>query len=83
MPKELVEFFIRFLTDEGDLVLDPFAGSNTTGAVAEQLGRRWLSVEADWSYASSSITRFNPDEVISTCYGLSVVPITEDHQLRN
>jgi len=32
MPTELVEFFIRFLTDPKDLVLDPFAGSNTTGA---------------------------------------------------
>ena len=33
MPPELVEFFVRFLTDGSDLVLDPFAGSNTTGAV--------------------------------------------------
>lgn len=73
MPKDLVEFFMRFLTDEEDLVLDPFAGSNTTGAVAEELGRRWLSVEADWSYATSSVARFNPRQVVSTCYGLSVV----------
>ena len=35
MPRELVEFFLRFLTDEGDVVMDPFAGSNTTGAMAE------------------------------------------------
>jgi DNA modification methylase len=35
MPTEIAEFFIRFLTDPGDLVFDPFAGSNTTGAVAE------------------------------------------------
>ena len=39
-PAELPRFFIEFLTDHDDLVLDPFAGSNTTGAVAEQLGRR-------------------------------------------
>jgi hypothetical protein len=38
MPPELAEFFIRFLTDENDLVLDPFAGSNTTGAVAQKAG---------------------------------------------
>jgi site-specific DNA-methyltransferase (cytosine-N4-specific) len=37
MPKSLVDFFVKFLTDEGDIVLDPFAGSNTTGAVAEAL----------------------------------------------
>jgi len=67
MPPELVEFFLRFLSDEGDTVLDPFAGSNTTGAVAERLGRRWLSCEADWSYASSSIARFPSTAIISTC----------------
>ena len=41
----LAEFFIRMLTDRGDLVFDPFAGSNTTGAAAEHLGRRWLCTE--------------------------------------
>jgi site-specific DNA-methyltransferase (cytosine-N4-specific) len=63
MPAELAEFFIRFLTDNGDLVLDPFAGSNTTGAVAETLGRHWISCEAEWQYAAPSIVRFPPEEV--------------------
>jgi site-specific DNA-methyltransferase (cytosine-N4-specific) len=58
MPPELAEFFIRFLTDEGDLVLDPFAGSNTSGAVAESLGRRWLSVEPDDDFVAGSVARF-------------------------
>jgi site-specific DNA-methyltransferase (cytosine-N4-specific) len=58
MPKGLAEFFIRFLTRPGDLVLDPFAGSNTTGAAAESLKRRWLSVEADGDYAKGSLGRF-------------------------
>lgn len=58
MPQELAEFFIRFLTEKNDLVFDPFAGSNTTGAVAERLHRRWLSCEADFEYAKSSIARF-------------------------
>ncbi|GIT86159.1 hypothetical protein ROBYS_11750 [Roseobacter sp. OBYS 0001] len=66
MPKTLVEFFVNFLTDEGDLVLDPFAGSNTTGAVAERLNRKWLSIEADWSYAANSIGRFDPEAIIDT-----------------
>lgn len=58
MPEPLVEFFVRFLTDPGELVLDPFAGSNTTGAVAEGLGREWLGIEADADYAAASRVRF-------------------------
>lgn len=60
MPSELVEFFVKFLTDEGDLVFDPFGGSNTTGSVAEQLGRRWVSCEAQLQYVTSSLGRFDP-----------------------
>lgn len=59
MPEALAEFFVRFLTDPDDLVLDPFAGSNTTGAVAERLGRRWLGIEADAEYAAASQLRFS------------------------
>ena len=58
MPRQMAEFFIRFLTAENDLVLDPFAGSNTTGAVAEQLGRRWVAIELALKYADSSHSRF-------------------------
>lgn len=58
-PAELPRFFIEFLTDAGDLVLDPFAGSNTTGAVAEQLGRRWTGVEKLREYAADSELRFS------------------------
>jgi site-specific DNA-methyltransferase (cytosine-N4-specific) len=57
-PEALPEFFIRFLTDPGDLVADVFAGSNTTGAAAERLGRRWLAVECDRDYAAASALRF-------------------------
>lgn len=58
MQTELAAFFIQFLTEPGDLVLDPFAGSNTTGAAAESLGRRWISVEANAAYAEGSKGRF-------------------------
>jgi len=44
-PAKLPEFFIRFLTEPGDLVLDIFAGSNTTGHVAECEGRKWLALK--------------------------------------
>jgi DNA modification methylase len=57
-PAELPRFFIEFLTDPGDLVLDPFAGSNTTGAVAEQLGRKWIAIEKAREYAEDSELRF-------------------------
>jgi site-specific DNA-methyltransferase (cytosine-N4-specific) len=72
MPASLVDFFVRFLTDEGDTVLDPFAGSNTTGAVAEGLGRRWLGIEAEWKYAAHSIGRFDPGSIRATCAGVGV-----------
>lgn len=58
MPSGLAEFFINFLTDPGDFVLDPFAGSNTTGAAAEDLGRRWLSIELREDYILGSRGRF-------------------------
>lgn len=58
MPREVPEFFIKFLTNENDLVLDPFAGSNMTGAVAEQLNRRWISIEINEVYANGSRGRF-------------------------
>jgi site-specific DNA-methyltransferase (cytosine-N4-specific) len=57
-PEGLPEFFIRFLTDPTDVVLDVFAGSNTTGAVAEALGRRWIAFEIDRSYLVTSAFRF-------------------------
>lgn len=58
MAVGLPRFFIRFLTKPGDLVLDPFGGSNMTGAVAESLGRRWLTVEPDKDYVAASKGRF-------------------------
>lgn len=57
-PAGLPEFFIKFLTTEGDLVVDIFAGSNTTGRVAEHLARRWIAMELDASYVASSALRF-------------------------
>lgn len=60
MPEPLVEFFVRFLTDPGDVVLDPFAGSNTTGSVAERLERNWVGIEANPDYAAASRIRFDP-----------------------
>jgi site-specific DNA-methyltransferase (cytosine-N4-specific) len=60
-PQKLPAFFIDFLTDPGDSVLDFFAGSNTTGAAAEDAGRRWLAFELDPEYLASSVFRFIAD----------------------
>jgi len=57
-PGSLPEFFIRLLTDEGDRVLDPFAGSNVTGEAAEGLGRRWWAIELVPEYLEGSKLRF-------------------------
>jgi site-specific DNA-methyltransferase (cytosine-N4-specific) len=55
---QIPDFFIRFLTEPGQLVLDPFAGSNVTGRTAETLGRRWISVEINADYVAGSRLRF-------------------------
>lgn len=57
-PEELPRFFIRMLTEPGDHVVDIFAGSNTTGYVAEQLQRTWLAVDSSYEYLRTSALRF-------------------------
>lgn len=52
------EFFIKFLTDEGDLVVDPFAGSCTSGSVAEQLNRKWICIDSNEEYLQGGKGRF-------------------------
>lgn len=59
-PPQLPEYFIRFLTEKGDTVLDPFAGSCVTGAVAEALGRHWVCCELSEEYLDGALARFTP-----------------------
>jgi len=70
-PAKLPEFFVRMLTTPGDTVLDIFAGSNTTGQVAEAEGRHWLAFEERADYTAASVFRFldkgcEPEMVKST-----------------
>jgi len=58
-PAALPSFFTKMLTNEDDIVVDPFAGSNTTGAVAESLQRRWIAVESLEDYLKGSQFRFS------------------------
>jgi site-specific DNA-methyltransferase (cytosine-N4-specific) len=68
-PAELPRFFIEFLTDAGDLVIDPFAGSNTTGAVAERLKRKWIAIEKNEDYAKDSELRFMDETAMEVVNG--------------
>jgi site-specific DNA-methyltransferase (cytosine-N4-specific) len=57
-PQALPEFVINLCKERGDIVLDPFAGSNMTGRIAETLQRRWLAFEIDEDYIKGSKWRF-------------------------
>lgn len=58
MPLSLARFLVEFLTQKDDLIVDSFAGWNTTGLAAEQSGRRWISVERMLEYVLGSAPRF-------------------------
>lgn len=61
-PVAFAEFFISFLTDDGDMVLDPFGGSGATGEAAEGLGRNWITIEINEEYVRGSKMRFVEDQ---------------------
>lgn len=76
MPAGLAAFFVEFLTEPGDLVLDPFGGSNTTGFVSQLLGRRWISIEADADYGIQSEIRLQ-DPILQEGLGCDSVEPSE------
>jgi DNA modification methylase len=61
-PLKIPEFFIKFLTDKGDVVLDPFAGSNVTGEAAERHDRHWIAFELVDEYLKGSKFRFDLEQ---------------------
>jgi site-specific DNA-methyltransferase (cytosine-N4-specific) len=74
-PRQIPEFFVKFLTTKSSLILDPFCGSNMTGYIAEKLGRRWLSFDLQREYVSGSLGRFLADTTIKPT-------ITREHALK-
>lgn len=80
-PAKLPEFFIRFLTDPGDLVVDVFAGSNTAGYVAEKESRRWLAFEERLDYVAASAFRFFDDTVGEKAMAVIYKQLLQDHPL--
>lgn len=66
-PAKLIEFFFDLLIDDDDaLVLDPFAGSNVTGSVAESRGLRWITFEREIDYIRGSMLRFHDGPLFET-----------------
>jgi site-specific DNA-methyltransferase (cytosine-N4-specific) len=57
-PTALPEYFIRMLSDPGDVVFDPFAGSCVTGEAAENSMRQWIGCELSESYLEGALARF-------------------------
>ena len=58
-PLGLMEALLRDFTDPGDLILDPFAGSGSTGVAAKRLGRRFIGFELNAKYHAIAQARIN------------------------
>ena len=61
-PALLAEYFVRMLTDENDLVVDPFAGSCVTGEVCRRLNRRWRCCELEKDFLLGAVARFEDEK---------------------
>jgi DNA modification methylase len=66
-PPKLPELCIKAGSSEGDVVLDPFFGSGTTGWVAQRLGRKWIGIELNPEYIKIAEKRFNQQELFLEC----------------
>ena len=73
-PADVPEFFVRMLTDPSDLVLDPFAGSCTTGEVCERLSRRWVCIDSDEDYLRGAMGRFQGKQATKTSSAQYLLP---------
>lgn len=56
-PEALLYRILLASTQKGDVVLDPFFGTGTTGAVARRLGRRWIGIEREPAYCAAALER--------------------------
>ena len=65
-PEALLHRILIGTTNPGDVVLDPFFGTGTTGAVAKRLGRRWIGIERDPDYARAADERIAKVKTLST-----------------
>ena len=58
-PQDILEFFLKYWTDEGDVVLDPTMGSGSTGVACKKLGREFIGIELDEKYFNVAVDRIN------------------------
>ncbi len=65
-PEALLHRILLGTTNPGDVVLDPFFGTGTTGAVAKRLGRRWIGIERDTDYVKAAEERIAKVKALST-----------------
>ena len=79
-PEALLTRIIKVSSNPGDLVLDPFAGSFTTGAVAQQLGRQFIGIEAQAEYVRIGVRRLG---ISKTLDGAELKPPAKSRQRRN
>lgn len=79
-PEALLYRVILSTSDPGDVVLDPFFGSGTTGAVARRLGRRWIGIEKDPTYRKAAQQRIDaiPEAVLPMEYFATPNPRKRD-----
>lgn len=61
MPESVASFFVKFMTEPGDLVYDPFLGSGTTAIACEKLGRRWIGSDRSLAYVHGQAVRMSMD----------------------
>ncbi|MEL6423134.1 MAG: site-specific DNA-methyltransferase, partial [Pseudomonadota bacterium] len=76
-PEALLQRLLLATTMPGDVVLDPFFGTGTTGAVAKRLGRRWLGIEREEDYARAAEERI---AVVDPLAGEDIAPLPTRRQ---
>jgi site-specific DNA-methyltransferase (cytosine-N4-specific) len=80
-PVGIPAFFIHMLTDENDLVIDPFAGSCISGFAAEILKRRWICCELDRKYVDGGLGRFQA-ESLNTAPSMLISPNVQPYKIQ-
>ena len=66
-PEAVILPLIKYSSNEGDLVFDPFSGTGTTPSVAKQTGRRWLAIEMVERWHRTSVERVQDAKAITLC----------------
>jgi len=79
-PEALLDRIIRASSREGDLILDPFAGTFTTNAVSQKLGRRSIGIERELDYVKIGLRRL---EIRNNLNGEPLVPLDKTYVRKN